>query len=492
MFSRKSNNPNTTYGDEPNTSTHNDPNASSYGSGNTEGSGRGPHKSSLLNKLDTRVDSSAGQSTSSSNRNDGGAFGTTSRRDDTGYGTSNVGHATSGYNTGYGSGMGQNTGSTNAGPHNSGLVNKVDPRVDSDMDRANTRMSRDSGYNTQHTSGYSNPTSNTGYGSSNTASGPHSSNLANKADPRVDSDNSRGNYGTNTGTYGSNTTGTGYGSPNTTTGPHNSNVANKADPRVDSDNSRGNYGTHTGNYGTNTTSTGYGNIGSTNTGPHNSNLANKVDPRVDSDMDGSNRHRHGQQYTDPSTGTTYDTSLGSHGDTTSNNTTTGPHKSNLMNKMDPRVDSDMDGSRNVGMNQKTGHSNAAAVPQEISSHGHATGGSPTDRHSKHGPHSSNLANKLDPRVDSNAPAGNVTNATANASVSGGMVPEGSASASGPLSADAGTTTSNQGNLRGAIRQGPHLMHEGGSGEVNRSAGDAFHGDGRTLGQGESTPRTRNY
>ncbi len=47
--------------------------------------------------------------------------------------------------------------------------------------------------------------------------------------------------------------------------------------------------------------------------------------------------------------------------------------------------------------------------------------------------------------------GNISNATASAKVSGGMVPEGSADASGPLSADAGTTTSNQGGLKGAIR-----------------------------------------
>lgn len=36
--------------------------------------------------------------------------------------------------------------------------------------------------------------------------------------------------------------------------------------------------------------------------------------------------------------------LGSH----SSNTTAGPHNSNLENKLDPRVDSDMDGSRNLG------------------------------------------------------------------------------------------------------------------------------------------------
>ena len=75
-----------------------------------------------------------------------------------------------------------------------------------------------------------------------TSAGPHSSSLANKADPRVDSD-----------LYGSGTA-----------GPHSSNLANKADPRVDSDLD-----------------------GSGTAGPHSSSLANKADPRVDSDLDGS-------------------------------------------------------------------------------------------------------------------------------------------------------------------------------------------------------------
>ena len=51
--------------------------------------------------------------------------------------------------------------------------------------------------------------------SSNTNSGPHSSDLANKTDLRVDSDNDK-----------------------TTSGPHSSDAANKVDPRVDSDNSK--------------------------------------------------------------------------------------------------------------------------------------------------------------------------------------------------------------------------------------------------------------
>jgi hypothetical protein len=140
MFSRKHHEtPNTSHGEnvDPNTS-FNDPNAS-YGTGSaTTDSGRGPHKSSLLNKLDPRVDSTTGQKSSgTATHSDGGALGTSPRHgnpgygtSDTGYGTSHTGHGdTTGYgpgNTGHGSGItGRNTGSTNAGPHDSNLANKV-------------------------------------------------------------------------------------------------------------------------------------------------------------------------------------------------------------------------------------------------------------------------------------------------------------------------------------------------------------------------------
>lgn len=130
MFSRKPHHDtNANYGD--NSITQNDPSTPPYGagSGNTD-SGRGPHKSSLLNKLDPRVDSTTGHQTSRTSRNDGGALGTGARHDNTGYGSSNTGHGdTAGYgtgNTGYGSGItGRSTGSTNVGPHNSSLANKV-------------------------------------------------------------------------------------------------------------------------------------------------------------------------------------------------------------------------------------------------------------------------------------------------------------------------------------------------------------------------------
>lgn len=44
------------------------------------------------------------------------------------------------------------------------------------------------------------------------------------------------------------------------------------------------------NTGSNTMGNTYGTTGSTNAGPHNSNIANKIDPRVDSDL-GTNDHQ---------------------------------------------------------------------------------------------------------------------------------------------------------------------------------------------------------
>ena len=102
-----------------------------------------------------------------------------------------------------------------------------------------------------------------------------------------------GGYGntTSTGTTGlsgttsgyGNTTAGGYGTGHSTSGPHRSDLANKADPRVDSDRD-GSYttgGRHMGTDGP----TGQGHSSIT-TGPHASNLGNKLDPRVDSNADG--------------------------------------------------------------------------------------------------------------------------------------------------------------------------------------------------------------
>jgi hypothetical protein len=286
--------------------------------------------------------------------------------------------------------------SSNAGPHASNMANKADPRVDSDRDNYGT-----TNYGTTGTHG----TTNAGYGSTN--AGPHDSNIANKADPRVDSDrDGRGiGHGTAGTTGGIGSTGAGYGSTGTSglgstgtygstnAGPHSSNMANKADPRVDSDrDGRGiGHGTAGNAGGIGSTGAGYGSTGtsgigstgttgagygSTNAGPHSSNIANKADPRVDSDLVSSHPKSnlaHANKTQDGGRSTGFGTSGTGHGDRTGYNQgttgsglgghgvsatpgsgdaskTAGPHNSNLLNKLDPRVDSDMDGSKTMGGN----------------------------------------------------------------------------------------------------------------------------------------------
>lgn len=228
-----------------------------------------------------------------------------------------------------------------AGPHSSRTANAADPRVDSDLDGSrnagaahNTHNTTGSGLtgntHSSHTTGsgltgntHSAHTTGSGLTGNNhgsTNAGPHSSNVANKLDPRIDSDLDSSRTG-HTGVTGHSTTGTGVGST-------------------------GYSGTHTGNnHGTHTGTTG-GLSNSTNAGPHNSNALNKADPRVDSDLDGRG-NRHGA-----STGGLMGAS-GSHataGSGTAQNTA-GPHNSDMLNKIDPRVDSDRDGSKTVGGNK---------------------------------------------------------------------------------------------------------------------------------------------
>jgi len=251
----------------------------------------------------------------------------------------------------------------------SGAINKVKDALHLNKDHTTTT-------GTTHTMG-TGTTHNTAEG----VAGPHSSRAANAADPRIDSDldnprhpgaanTSHTTAGTGVGRTGvgqSSTTGTGVGHSSTTTaGPHSSNMLNKADPRVDSDldgsrnlgaaststtaghtSGTGQYsGTHAGNTTGSHTGTTGGISHSTNAGPHNSNALNKADPRVDSDLDGRG-NRHGA-----STGGILGAS-GSHataGSGTAQNTA-GPHNSDTLNKIDPRVDSDRDGSKTVGGNK---------------------------------------------------------------------------------------------------------------------------------------------
>jgi hypothetical protein len=82
-------------------------------------------------------------------------------------------------------------------------------------------------------------------------------------------------------------------------------------------------------------------------------MANKADPRVDSDQYGGRGNTAGAGG--------YGTGTHTGGVTGGSNrlpgpadTTAGPHKSDMMNKVDPRVDSDLDGSKTMGGNRTMG------------------------------------------------------------------------------------------------------------------------------------------
>ncbi|KAK4463444.1 hypothetical protein QBC42DRAFT_198961 [Cladorrhinum samala] len=278
-----------------------------------------------------------------------------------------------------------------SGPHNSRVANAADPRVDSDRDGSHT-AGRTAGHN------------DSGLGSSGTAEGihgPHSSRAANAMDPRVDSDRDGSNTYGNSRTTGYGTASSGFGTGHNTAegahGPHSSRVANAMDPRVDSDrdgsrtagNSAttgygssglghstgthgiGSTGTHgigsTGTHGIGSTGThgefGSSGLGSSGTaegihGPHNSRVGNAMDPRVDSDRDGS--HTAGRTAGHNEFGTHGVGSTGTHTAGTHNAGnhftsgpgpaphTAGPHSNDMANKLDPRVDSDRDGSKTLG------------------------------------------------------------------------------------------------------------------------------------------------
>jgi hypothetical protein len=112
-------------------------------------------------------------------------------------------------------------------------------------------------------------------------------------------------------------------------------------------------------------------------GPHRYDLLNKLDPRVDSDMSNP-RTVAAFAVTDPSTGPAPNTA--------------GPHRSDLLNKLDPRVDSDLSAMRREGFKEQ-------AVPYSSENGAGASARAPEGMY---GPHSSRFANAADPRVNREA------------------------------------------------------------------------------------------
>ncbi|KAJ9638401.1 hypothetical protein H2199_007089 [Coniosporium tulheliwenetii] len=351
---------------------------------------RGPHVTDTANRLDPRIAATPiiGEPQPLSNVATEIIGARSTATDEQGYGRDSglAGASTTGTSTGYGS------------THSSDLANRADPRVDSDRDGSRGMGSTSTG---------------AGYGS--TTSGPHSSDL--------DHDGSR--------LAGGATTGAGYGS---TTG-----LINKAKEML-----TGGGKSHDDTTSSSYDSTSRSTIGHDTSGPHSSSLANRADPRVDSDRDGSRVVGTGTTSTGYDSSTTGGIGLQHRGDDrdsaladanvraraaiaenlshsgsraeptaqTSTPRITEPHRSEMMNRMDPRIDStpsttgqsDRHTGRDAALAGGAGAAGAAAYGTSRDRPHHEHGSPMTGSYGRN-PYSSTA---IDPRVDATPRASQAT------------------------------------------------------------------------------------
>ena len=373
-------------------------------------SSNGPHSSHTANTADPSVHNTSGTHTGSTGvagEHHGSGVGTGLGSSGT-HGEHHPSHATTG-TTGLGSSTGTH-GSTAysdpSGPHNSGMMNKADPRVDSDRlgTAGNTAGAGGVGagqYTESHgttgtgLAGHSTtgayPAGNTmgtssgmtGHGTSDfhDTTGPHSSRMANQADPRVE-----GVGSTTAPTYNTTTASGGLGhSHNDPTGPHASHMANTADPRVG----------------------GIGNTYNDPTGPHASHAANTADPRVggigstDAGLHGSNAGLHGSNAgLHGSNAGLHNSNAGLHG-SNAGVTGTGEHLKTAPgevsgsghNNLSHR--NDEDGGLPKALTEPQSH----AEPHSSVRDGHVSG-SDVHAHNAQHPHGKpSLKDKINPKVD---------------------------------------------------------------------------------------------
>ncbi|CEI66955.1 unnamed protein product [Fusarium venenatum] len=330
-------------------------------SGLPEGS-VGPHSSRAANAADPRVDSDLDSSRRTGAGHTTGGLGST---------TGTAGHTAGGIGSHSENMPGRTTGMTgNTGMTGTGMTG--------------------TGRHSENMPGHSTGLGSTGHSSGlpEGSVGPHSSRAANAADPRVDSDldsSRRTGAGHTTGGLGS-TTGT-AGHTAGGIGSHSENMPGRTTGMTGNTGMTGTGMTGTGRHSENMPghSTGLGSTGHSSglpegsVGPHSSRAANAADPRVDSDLDSSRRSGGlgGNTYDQTTTGTSGFSShgTGAHGPTGTHSSglsgthsgshmtgntaydstnpgpapkTAGPHKSDMLNKADPRVDSNLDGSKTLG------------------------------------------------------------------------------------------------------------------------------------------------
>lgn len=232
------------------------------------------------------------------------------------------GHSGAASSSEYPSGTTGVTGSSTAGPHSSNLANKADPRVDSDLDGSRTAgnvghgvapgnygsstgLTAGSGHqgSLERGGGLGNLTGATGVGTGTAGHGPESWKHDHAAHGHE--------FGGDPCDHGASA----VGGPHFTTGPHVTDTANRLDPHVASGISEPSTTTHDGS--------GSG-LGSTiHPGNHHGRDA-ALAAGVGAAGAGAYESSRDPSGTNPE----------------SSSTTTGPHKSGLLNKLDPRVHAD--------------------------------------------------------------------------------------------------------------------------------------------------------
>ena len=241
-------------------------------------------------------------------------------------------------------------GSTTAGPHSSNLANKADPRVDSDLDGSRTVGS-------------------TGLGSGTGPSASSANQGSLGRDPALASETGYGNdmtSATGTGTGTGTRSGTGIGTETGTRAGIGSGIGAGAGLGGPESWEHG-HNRHGHTYEGDPCAAGeeIAPVTLHTAGPHATDTANRLDPLVAEDGTTTGGHHHGHTGRDAALAggvgagayeasrdtptTTAGTSLGSDLGPSNTNTTgtsstgktAGPHKSDLLNKLDPRVDSDL-------------------------------------------------------------------------------------------------------------------------------------------------------
>ena len=302
------------HNDSHTTGTHTAGTHDTRTSGVPEGTA-GPHSSRSANAADPRVDSDLDSSRRSGAT--AGGLGSTHSENMPGHSTGlgSTGGMTGTHSSGmagtHSSGLPEGT----AGHHNSRAANAADPRIDSDLDGSRRSGATAGGLGSTHSENM--PGHSTGLGSTGGMTGTHSENMPGHS-------TGLGSTGGMTGTHSS-------GLPEGTAGPHGSRAANAADPRVDSDldSSRRTGGLGGSTY--NQTTTGTSGLSSHGAGAHGPTGTHS------SGLSGTNTGAHMGE------NTAYGTNNPGPAPKTA-----GPHKSDMLNKADPRVDSNLDGSKTVG------------------------------------------------------------------------------------------------------------------------------------------------